>query len=172
MRTWFATAAAAASIALGLSLAACGSSGHPVASSTGQTQNNSDRAEFEAIVSCYRAHGLPNFPDPVYDPSDGRWHFANTSPSIPASTHQACQHLFPSANVSPPVPQAQFQALVRYAECIRQHGEPDWPDPNPQGQFRLSQQLLQEQKSQAAENAGKACQRYVPSGGIDVVAAS
>ena len=29
-----------------------------------------------AIVTCYRAHGDPSFPDPVYDPSDGRWHFA------------------------------------------------------------------------------------------------
>ena len=66
-----------------------------------------------AIVTCYRAHGDPSFPDPVYDPSDGRWHFAISPGSAPASTQQACQHLFPSINASPPVPQAQFQQLVR-----------------------------------------------------------
>src|SRR6201993_3214224 len=80
--------------------------------------------ETMAIVNCYRAHGDPSFPDPVYDPGDGRWHFAISPGSAPASTQQACQHLFPTANASPPVPQAQFQQLVRYAECIRQHGVP------------------------------------------------
>ena len=52
--------------------------------------------ETMAIVTCYRTHGDPSFPDPVYDPSDGRWHFAVSPGSAPASTQQACQHLFPS----------------------------------------------------------------------------
>ena len=80
---------------------------------------------------------IRRFPDPVYDPSDGRWHFAISPGSAPASTQQACQHLFPSSNASPPVPQAQFQQLVRLAECIRQHGVPNWPDPDPDGSFPL-----------------------------------
>jgi hypothetical protein len=170
MTTRFATAAAAASITIGLSLVACGSSAHPATSSTGPAQDASGRAETEAIVQCYRAHGIPNFPDPVYDPSDGRWHFAVSPGTAPESAQHACQHLFPSGTASPPVPQAQFQALVRLAECIRQHGMPSWPDPNPQGQFRLSPQLSP--KSPAGRAALKACQRYIPSGGLDVVAAS
>jgi hypothetical protein len=171
MRTWFATAAAAASIALGLSLAACGSSAHQAASSTGSTQDASGRSQLEAMVHCLRAHGVPDFPDPVYDPSDGRWHYADFRPAIPDSAQQACQHLDPSAvGASPPVPQAQFQALVRLAECLRAHGEPTWPDPTPQGQFRLPPPLLN--KSSAEENALNACQRYIPSGGLNVGAAS
>jgi hypothetical protein len=171
MRTWFAIAAAAASIALGLAVAACGSSAHPVVSSTGNTSASSGRSQLEAVVQCLRAHGVPNFPDPVYDPSDGRWHYADFRPTIPQSAQQACQHLDPSAvRASPPVPQAQFQELVRLARCIRQHGVPAWPDPTPQGQFRLPPSLLT--KSPAQENALKACQRYIPSGGMDVGAAS
>ena len=94
-----------------------------------------------AIVTCYRAHGDPSFPDPVYDPNDGRWHFAVSPGSAPGGTQRACQHLFPTANASPPVPQAQFQALVRLAECIRQHGVPTWPDPDPDGSYPLPPSL-------------------------------
>jgi len=168
MRTWSVTAAV---VGLGLALAACGSSGHPAAGSTGNTQDPSGRSQLEAVVQCLRAHGVPNFPDPVYDPSDRRWPYADFRPGIPQSAEQACQHLDPSAvSQSPPVPQAQFQQLVRLAQCIRTHGEPTWPDPDPQGQFRLPPPLLN--KSPAEENALKAYQRYIPSGGLDVGAAS
>ncbi len=120
-----------------------------------------------SIVTCYRTHGDPSFPNPVYDPSDGRWHFAVSPGSAPASTQQACQHLFPSSNASPPVPQAQFQQLVRLAECIRQHGVPNWPDPDPDGSFPLPPSV--NPKSPAGQAAGNACKRYLPSSGhIDV----
>ena len=171
MRTWL-SAAAAISIALSLTLAACGSSGHPAAGSTVHTQDTSRRSQLEAVVQCLRAHGVPDFPDPVYDPSDGQWHYADYHPTIPQSAEQACQHLDPSAvGASPPVPQAQFQALVRLAQCIRQHGVPTWPDPNPQGEFRLGSNLLT--KSNPAENTAKReCQRFIPSGGMHEVNAT
>jgi hypothetical protein len=145
-------------------LAGCGSgspaTAHAVSSSTPDD-------ETMAIVTCYRAHGDPSFPDPVYDPSDGRWHFAASPGSAPASTQQACQHLFPSGNASPPVPQAQFQQLVRLAECLRDHGSPNWPDPDPDGSFPLPSSI--NPKDSANQAAGRACQRYYPaSGHIDV----
>ncbi len=123
-----------------------------------------------AVVNCYRTHGDPSFPDPVYDPGDGRWHFAVSPGSAPYSTRQACQHLFPTGNASPPVPQAQFQALVRLAECIRQHGVPTWPDPDPDGSYPLPPPL--QTKTPATARALQACQRFVPSGGIDAHAVS
>jgi hypothetical protein len=120
-----------------------------------------------AIVTCYRTHGDPSFPDPVYDPSDGRWHFAVSPGSAPPSTQRACQHLFPSGNASPPVPQAQFQQLVRLAQCLRQHGISNWPDPDPDGSFPLPPSL--NPKNPAQRPAWAACQRYMPSSGhIDV----
>jgi hypothetical protein len=163
MKTWF--AAVAAFISLGLALAACGSTGHTQASSS------SGRSQLEALVQCLRAHGVPNFPDPVYDPSDGRWHYADYRPSIPQSAQQACQHLQPSGgNQSPPVPLAQFHALVRLAQCMRQHGVPTWPDPTPEGQFRLPPDLLTKTNT-AENNAERACQRLMPRGGWNVGAA-
>ncbi len=135
--------------------------------SASATSSSTPDDETMAIVNCYRAHGDPSFPDPVYDPGDGRWHFAISPGSAPASTQQACQHLFPSSNASPPVPQAQFQQLVRLAECIRQHGVPNWPDPDPDGSFPLPASI--NPKDAAGQAAGIACKRYLPSSGhIDV----
>lgn len=166
MRTMALAAACAIAAA---ALAACGSAGststHAPSVSSGQPD-----AEIQRIVQCYRAHGDPSFPDPVYDPSDGRWHFANSPGTAPESTQQACQHLFPTGNPSPPVPQTQFGKLVNLADCIRHHGVPNWPDPDPSGAFRLPPSLLN--KSPAQEHAFAACQRYIPSGGINEVAAS
>jgi hypothetical protein len=172
MRTWFARAALAASITLSLIVAACGSPAQPAVSSTGQAADASGRAQLEAMVRCLRTHGIPDFPDPVYDPSDGRWHYADYRPAIPASAQQACVRLDPSAvNASPPVPQPQFQALLRLAQCIRQHGLPSWPDPTPQGQFRLPPALLNTKSNPVDVSAIHACQRYIPSGGMNVGAA-
>lgn len=163
--------AAGAMLAALANVAACGSgAGGQQQGSPGTTQAGSPDSQTAAIVACYRAHGDPSFPDPVYDPGDGRWHFAVSPGSAPQRTQQACQHLFPSANVSPPAPQAQFQQLVRLAQCLRQHGMPTWPDPDPDGAFRLPPSLGG--KSPAYERATQACQRYIPSGGIDEVAAS
>lgn len=123
--------------------------------------------ETMAIVTCYRTHGDPSFPDPVYDPNDGRWHFAVSPGSAPASTQRTCQHLFPSVAVSPPVPQAQFQQLVRLAQCLRQHGVPNWPDPDPDGSFPLPPSL-QTKKAPGWVQATTACARLMPAGGLDV----
>jgi hypothetical protein len=154
-------------LAAAIALAGCGSG--TSASGGGGTASAGSGApddETMAIVTCYRTHGDPSFPDPVYDPGDGRWHFAVSPGSAPASTQQACQHLFPSGNASPPVPQARFQRLVRLAECLRQHGVPNWPDPDPDGSFPLPPSLLK--KSPNWAQATKACSRLMPSGGLDV----
>ena len=169
IRTTPALLACGAMLAASAVLAGCGSGGGSAAGAAAQGAGTPD-ASTEAIVQCYRAHGDPSFPDPVYDPSDGRWHFAISPGSAPQGTQQACQHLFPTVNPSPPVPQAQFQQLVRLAECLRQHGVPNWPDPDPDGSFGLTPALMQKPPGWPA--ATKACQPYWPSGGIHAHAAS
>jgi len=159
----------ASGVILAAALAGCSAAAGGTTSASATSSSTPDD-ETMSIVNCYRAHGDPSFPDPVYDPNDGRWHFAVSPGSAPAATQQACQHLFPSSNASPPVPQAQFQKLVRLAECLRQHGLPTWPDPDPDGSFGLPPALLG--KSPAWLRASNDCARLMPSGGIDVHAVS
>lgn len=164
--------ACGAMLAASVVLAACGSGsgGSPAGSAATAQGAGTPDASIEAQVQCYRTHGDPSFPDPVYDPHDGRWHFAVSPGTAPLSTQRACQHLFPAANASPPVPQAQFQQLVRLAECLRHHGVPNWPDPDPDGSFPLPPSL--QKKTPAWAAASTACQRYIPSGGINAHAVS
>jgi hypothetical protein len=173
MRTWLVAFATAMSVALCLTMCACGSPGHS-AGAAGAAQDSARRSQLEAVVQCLRAHGVSDFPDPVYDSSTGQWNYGDYRRDIPQRAEQACQHLDPSAvSPSPPVPQAQFLALVRLAQCIRQHGVPTWPDPDPLGEFRLPPSLMEKTNPNPVEDSAiRACQRYVPSGGIDRVNAA
>src|SRR6266516_4466189 len=88
---------------------------------------------------------------------------ALTACSAGASTHTAASSPGRESGASP---DANIAAIVG---CYRAHGDPSWPDPNPQGEFPLPQSQMQ--KSPAQEHAFTACQRYEPSGGVSVVAA-
>jgi hypothetical protein len=155
----------------GLMLAACGASTSGDHSGSGASAgSSSDAQSFTAIVQCFRSHGAADFPDPVYDPGDGRWHFATSPANVAAATRAACQYLFPASTPSPDLPQAAFQQLVTFAQCMRQQGVFDWPDPAPDGTFRLDARLWGLGKHGGIYQATQAC--HSPSGGINVVPAA
>ena len=73
-----------------------------------------------------RANGVPNFPDPK--PGEGFRFPASPAPAF-AAAQAKCQKLLPNGGAPPPFnPQALVQ-LRQIAVCIRQHGVPDFPDP-------------------------------------------
>ena len=125
------------------------------------------------IVQCARTHGDPTLPDPVSIDSQGRAKFPpNTSPP-PQSTIQACQSIFnrlpPAARVSP-APDIQME--IRFAQCMREHGLSDWPDPDANGDYPLPPDLITTSKSgplwDRIKAAWDACHQYNPSGSISV----
>jgi hypothetical protein len=85
-----------------------------------------------AYAECIRAHGLTKFPDPVLsshslsqkNPYDGN------SPAFKAA-NAACQHLLPNGGNPPSAAQiaAITARLLKFAQCMRSHGVPDFPDP-------------------------------------------
>jgi hypothetical protein len=156
----------AAVLVVGLLASACGTSRADTHRTDAATSSD-DHASIMAIIRCFRSHGSADFPDPVYDPGDGRWHFAISPASVPPSIRQACQSLFPVTTPSPDLPQAQFQQLVRFAQCMRSHGVATWPDPSPDGYFHLPADLWQGGKRGAIGQAMRACN--APSTGINLV---
>jgi hypothetical protein len=158
--------AIAAGLMLTMITAACGSS-RADTRGTGGSGSSDDHASIMAIITCFRSHGAADFPDPVYDPGDGRWHFAISPATVPSSTRQACQSLFPATTPSPDLPQAQFQQLVLFAQCMRRHGVSNWPDPAPDGYFHLAPALWQVGKHGQVGQAVRAC--HAPSTGINLV---
>lgn len=94
---------------------------------------------------CMRSHGVPNFPDP-----NGQGVIQGSSsegldPNSPAfeKAQQACAK-YMGAKVAPsPAQQAAMEAAaLKFSQCMRSHGVPDFPDPTfgsgPGGGVRIS----------------------------------
>jgi hypothetical protein len=109
---------AAAIACLLLACAGCGASG--------STRTKSGDTVAIQFANCMRAHGVPAFPDPGQDKGNDDF---RQSPAF-ASASSTCDKLQPGGNPSPPKPSKSRQlAMVKFAECVRQHGISHFPDP-------------------------------------------
>jgi hypothetical protein len=97
-----------------------------------------------ALAQCMRGHRVPDFPDP--GPSGG---FSLSASAMDSSRAQAaygaCRHLLAGGGPSLPrlrreAEQAQrkgqeaLPALLKFTQCVRRHGVPDFPEPPVPGQ--------------------------------------
>ena len=92
---------------------------------------------------CMRAHGVPNFPDPVVSGQDGQQKIAvRVTPSETSSpqfnsAQSACRGIMPDPTPSQVAAQQRHeeQGKLAFARCMRSHGIQGFPDPTPQGQI-------------------------------------
>ena len=126
MGTAFALRAAAA-VALGV-LVTVGSLGGSASAGT-----KSSLAEAVAYSKCIRNHGVPNFPDPVKTPSGGYgYRTQGLDPNSAAfqGAMLACKGLpSPWNSTGQQLTHAQQRGWLKWAQCIRNHGVPNFPDP-------------------------------------------
>jgi hypothetical protein len=172
-----AVALALAVIAGGIAALAVTGGGSSPTSAAARSASADQRAAIALrnLARCVRAHGLPNFPDPLVR-SDGVPQFPDSAPRVPTATQQACRavagRIPPEYTVTTatPVSDAEFQRLLGLARCIRAHGVSDWPDPNALGQFPIDVRI-QEGGKQVVLPALEACARLNPNprGGLNVV---
>ena len=123
-------------------------------------------------AECVRSHGLSDFPDPV--PAAGGGFAFRVSPGLnprsPSpqfqSATKACQKDVPPslANLTPAMMAAN---RAEYTDCMRAHGEPDFPDPNSQGLIKITNSTgIIGPSSPQFRRAEKACQS-LNNGGFD-----
>ncbi len=118
-----------------LPLAACGGSSSSQ-SATNAASTKSSKAL--AFAQCMRSHGVSNFPDP----SGGRLNLQiqrtpnstavnGVEVNTPAfqSAMNACKADLPNGGNPSPPSASQRAAALRFAQCMRSHGLPDFPDP-------------------------------------------
>jgi hypothetical protein len=142
---------AAVLVAAGLLMAACGgsASGPKVASISGggatpaPTSAATLRQLYVRLAQCVRQHG-GNEPDPTVD-DQGLPHYQVPLGTLPVTTTQPCLPIYQQAmqiirqqqqqqDLRQRVPQA-----VKFAKCMRQHGAPSFPDPDPKtGDFNIA----------------------------------
>lgn len=124
---------------IGLSTASCGSDAPADAgnSSTGGADTGgADTARKQGVkfAACMRANGVSDFPDPDASGELTVDAIANGSSIDTGSAAwqgaiEACKDLQPAGFTGRPRSTDQQEAALAFAECMREHGVKDFPDP-------------------------------------------
>jgi hypothetical protein len=146
-------------------LAACSST--TTTTTSGDSSTSAAYQKALAYAQCIRAHGAPNYPDPN---SQGQFVIPNGSSNsayvnVSAAALKACQSLLPPSMAGPPQGNEGTSTSqgLKFAACMRSHGEPDFPDPASNGSITLPSGVNPE--SPQFQNAEKDCQSLMPSQG-------
>jgi hypothetical protein len=164
-RRWRWAALLVVLVASGMGLAACGG-GPPSASSPPSSASGSSsslEAQLLKFAACMRAHGDPGYPDPVIG-SDGQPHLSGPPPqgSQAQAALAACRKYTPGGSETPAEQAAALAKAVKFAECMRAHGEPDFPDPTSSGGFNFTPQDGIDPSSPQFQAAQRVCQSLDP----------
>jgi hypothetical protein len=176
-------------VGLSLLAAACGSGspsarvaqiGTSRASNDAGSSNSSGSGDPTVYSACMRRHGVGNFPDP-----DSQGHIKITSGVGPGGqktgvdvdapqfkrAQRACQKLQPNGGRPSAAQQAQEQQqMLKYAQCMRSHGVPKFPDPKAGGApTSFGTKSGVDPNTPQFKAAQQTCQKVVP--GSPIVAA-
>jgi hypothetical protein len=124
--------AALALIALVASISACGSSAPAGTSSANNSAANAQKAV--KFAECMRSNGVSAFPDPDASGKltiDGIANGSSLDVNTPAFKQaiSSCRDLEPAGFTGSERSPQQTQAALKFAQCIRANGVPDFPDP-------------------------------------------
>src|SRR4051794_9420988 len=99
------------------------------ASSTSSGTDKKLTAHDKAVkfAECMRANGVPHFPDP--DPSGDTNFGVDVTAEVWLKAVDACKALKPPGALSSKRTPKQQSATLRFAQCVRDHGVKDFPDP-------------------------------------------
>lgn len=146
-------------------LAACGSAPAATGASGGSAGSPAYKKAL-AYAQCIRAHGIPDFPDPnskgqFLVPNGSSGSLSNVSSAVAGAATKACQKLVPPSMPGPSGSQGSSTSNeVKFSQCMRSHGVPNFPDPNPNGGITLPPGMNpQSPQFQAAQ---KDCQSLMP----------
>lgn len=130
--------AAAGLIALASLISGCGSSAS--AGTGGARSGNTAANAPEAVkfAACMRGNGISQFPDPGASGNltiDAVANGSGVDTSSPAFKRalSACKGLEPAGFTGSPRSSQQQAAGLKFAQCVRSNGVPDFPDPLPNG---------------------------------------
>ena len=146
-------------------------SASPQASASSALTDQQIAAIGRQYSQCLREHGLPRFPDPVV--TDGHLGMGpppsgyNPKEDLLAhpAAHDACvsiiDRLPASAQRAPGPSAADLQKLRAYAKCVREHGVPEFPDPDNNGVFKIAgTRLAHEDPAIRLQPAEEACKQF------------
>jgi hypothetical protein len=141
-----------------------GSGGSPTSAGSGGSSDGGVATESQqlAYAQCMRSHGVADFPDP--NPSGGfggRTRGVQSNPHY-GTAHSACSHLLPGGGNGNKA-QQDISQFLRHAQCMRSHGVPKSPDPQPGVNPRTAlEQAGIDMNSPQFQAASRTCDRLLP----------
>jgi hypothetical protein len=168
----FALAAVATTAVLSLLASGCGASPPGTAASGGTTTiqygTSGARAAALALARCMRAHGIPNFPDPLSsgDMDKAKLRQLGVSLSTIRSIQGRYCHVdFENPGESQPITAAERTDYLKAASCMRRHGYPNFPDPTfPGHSVHVEIPTSIDQNSSRFRDAAAICTKLIPLG--------
>ncbi len=172
---------ALALIAVAVLISACGSTA-PASTATGSgggggggniTTNHEKAVKF---AECMRNNGVSAFPDPPASGSltiDGIVNGSSLDPNSAAFTQaiSACRELEPPGFTGQKATPQQTDARLKFAQCMRDNGVSDFPDPTPNGPLidtnRIPSLAGKDPRSDPALNtAMRKCRDFATAAGV------
>ena len=148
---------------LTLILAACGPGAGTSSSPNPSPADARDAALLYA--QCMRSNGVPNFPDPDangrFSLTHGEGGIDQDDPTFRAAAEK-CRSLAPGGEHEQFGDPAFVEAMRSFAQCMRDNGLPEFPDPDAEGRLRGAGH---EGGGPAYDAAFAACREKLPGGG-------
>ena len=107
--------------------AGCGSNAAPKTARSSAPAKPTAQEQAVKFAECMRANGVPHFPDP--DPKGNSNFGVDVSKEVFTKAVDACKALKPPGALSAKRTPKQQSASLRFAQCVRDHGVKDFPDP-------------------------------------------
>lgn len=122
-------------------------------------------------AQCVRDHGVPTYPDMIVVgghltlPDDASGDAAEQALRANPEAAQACRHILErlpaEAQKERGLSAQDRESLLKYAQCMRENGIPEWPDPRADGSFPIAGTPLEsEAKSARMQAATQACRQH------------
>ncbi|MDA0564785.1 hypothetical protein LG943_10685 [Streptomonospora sp. S1-112] len=156
------TALAAVPLALALGLSGCGSDGGAADAAASPSMDPDEMAV--AFAECMREHGVP-----MEDPEPGEGVRIQMGPdsgvdqeTMDAAMRECEEYRMGGDAMGGPDPEMQ-EAAQAFAECMREEGVEDYPDPDPDMPgIKITPELKADPELEAAMET---CREHLPNGG-------
>jgi len=116
------------------------------------------------FAQCMRENGIPNWPDPKFNDGGGVDISApdGADPAKVDAAMQKCKQYEPNGGEPQKLDPARLEQLRQYAQCMREHGITNFPDPTENGFQINGNESGLDPASAAYQAADKGCQKYAP----------
>jgi len=123
---------------------------------------STDSAPALEVARCMRANGFPDFPDPVRN-DDGTWIFPESAGEwVPPEPCRPLVGAWKRTISGKGITPEEIAKIRDHARCMREHGIPDFPDPDEEGNLEIPERLRGLENDPTLLAAKDACASLLP----------